>query len=372
MRFFDTEISGLDKLYSIREGIQFLNNHTIRQNTNALRYFFNRKKNCTKLSWNPVYSTIVVESKCNQRCQFCLWHSVDTPRPYWPVHLSFGDFKRIADILAKQNVAHLHFCGTGEPLLNRDLFKMIEYAKEMRFTTSMMSNSSSVMTPCIEKIARSGIIRFFTNIDSGFPEQLEDLKRNADWKILIKNLKRLSEIRKREKLRFKISIYCIAMKSNYKSFHELMHVVHDIGADEVWFSYLQPFEEMNYTTSSQNVIQKNDYPIIKEIQDAVALGKKLGLHVFPPHYPAHSSIRINCDAMWWKMMINLPTDKIPQDRWIGNVSTHCFLAHTGDAYSFGNLFTDDFNDIWNGEKIQLLRKQLLTDAPMVCKKCPDL
>jgi MoaA/NifB/PqqE/SkfB family radical SAM enzyme len=372
MRFFDSEISTLETLSSIREGLQFLRSHTYRQNRNALKYFLNRKKNCTRLPWNPIYSTIVTESRCNQRCQFCLWHSADTPRPYWPVHLSFDKFRQIADILSDQDVAHLHFCGTGEPVLNPDLFKMIEYARKKKFTTSMMSNASSVMTPHIEEIARSGIIRFFTNIDSGFPEQLEDLKRNADWKILCSNLKKLSEVRRKENLCFKISIYCIAMRSNYKSFRELMHVVRDIGADELWFSYLQPFKEMNFTTSSQNVIQKTDFEIITEIQEAVALGKELGLRVFPPHYPPHSSTRVNCDAMWWKMMVNLPNDKIPQERWIGNVSTHCFLAHTGEAYSFGNLFTDDFQEIWNGEKMQSLRRQLLTDAPEICRNCPDL
>lgn len=372
MRFFDSEISFLDKCSHYFVGAQFLKTHTIQQNLNAAKYFFNRKKPLTILPWNPIYATIVTESRCNQRCQFCLWHSKDTPRPYWPVHLTFDDFQRIVDILVKNHLSHLHFCGTGEPLFNPEIFRMMAYARENHLSISMMSNASSVMTPNIEKIADSGITRFFTNIDSGFPDQYEELKCNARWDTAINNIKKLSEARRRLKKNFIISIYCIAMRSNYSSYRELMKVAHEAGIDEVWFSYLQPFEEMNDTTSLKNVIQKSDTAIIEEIQEAIKIGNRLGLKIFPPHYPPHRETRLNCDTMWWKIMINLPNDKIPPDKWIGNISTHCFLAHTGEAFSFGNLFTDNFDDIWNGEKIQSLRYQLLTNAPEVCKKCPDL
>lgn len=372
MRFFDQTVPLSERLYSIGEAIRFIRNHTTKQNLNVARYFINRNKPLTKISWNPFYATVIVESRCCQRCKFCLWHSRDTPRPYWPLHLKFEEFKHIADILAENNLAHIHFCGTGEPLFNEDLFRMIEYAHKKKMTTSMMSNCSAVMTQYIDKIASSDIIRLFTNIDSGFPEQFEEIKEHAKWNVVINNIKKLSEARERAKKKFKIGIYCLAMRSNYKSYKQLMKVAYDIGADEVWFSYLQPFEEMNEITSSKNVIQKADKHIIREIDEAVKLGSKLGLKVFPPHFPPKTKTRVNCDAMWWKIMINLPNDKIPKEKWIGNVSTHCFLAHVGEAYSFGNILNDDFDKIWNGEKIQKLREQLLTDAPEVCKECPDL
>lgn len=372
MRFFDSSLTLSQKLYSFEEMIIFAKKHTIKQNINASRFFINRNKALTNIPWNPIYATVVVDSRCNQRCKFCLWHSKDTPRPYWPLHLKFDDFRRIADILSQKNLAHIHFCGTGEPLFNKDIFKMIEYAQNKKMTTSLMSNCSEIMTPNIDKIANSGIVRFFTNIDSGFPDQFEEIKEHANFDVVLNNVRKLVEMRTKAKAKFKIAIYCIAMRSNYKSYKQLMKIVHEIGADEIWFSYLQPFEEMNELTSSKNVIQQSDEHILKELDEAIEFGRNLGLNVFPPHFPPKTKSRVNCDTMWWKLMINLPNDKIPSEKWVGNVSTHCFLAHTGDAYSFGNILTDDFDDIWNGEKIQNLREQLLTDAPEVCKKCPDL
>lgn len=373
MRFFDTTTTTLSqRLYSLKEGLTFVKNHTLAQNINAFKYFRNRKKPIIKVPWYPIYATIVVESRCNRRCKYCLWHSRDTPRPYWPLHLSFKDFKKITDILASKHLAHMHFCGTGEPIFNKDLFKMIEYALQKRMTTSMMANFSDAITPHIDRIANSGIIRIFTNLDSGFPSELEEIKEYSSWDTITGNLRKLVKARKEARKRFKIGVYCIAMRSNYKSYKNLMKVSSEIGIDEIWFSYLQPFEEMNELTSSANIIQKSDKHIINEIEEAVTLGRQLGLHVFPPHFPPLTKKRVNCDTMWWKIMVNLPNDKIPKEKWIGNVSNHCFLSHIGEAYSYGNMLRDDFDDIWNGETMMSLRKKMLTDAPEVCKTCPDL
>ena len=202
--------------------------------------------------------------------------------------------------------------------------------------------------------------------------KLEEIKEYAKWDTITGNLRRLVEVRKKTRRKFKIGVYCIAMRSNYKSYKNLMKTASGIGVDEIWFSYLQPFEEMNEITSSKNIIQRSDKHILNEIDEAIKLGRQLGLQVFPPHFPPMTKTRINCDTMWWKIMVNLPNDKIPKEKWIGNVSSHCFLTHIGEAYTYGNLLTDDFDDVWNGEKLMSLRRKLLRDAPEVCKTCPDL
>jgi MoaA/NifB/PqqE/SkfB family radical SAM enzyme len=266
----------------------------------------------------------------------------------------------------------MHFCGTGEPIFNKDLFKMITYAQEKKMTTSMMANFSKALTPYIKRIADSNLVRIFTNLDSGFPDEFEEIREYGKWDVTIENIKKLSDTRKEGKRRFKIGVYCIAMRSNYKSYRNLMKTCSEIGVDEIWFSYLQPFEDMNELTSHKNVIQKSDEHILKEIHEAINYGRELGLHVFPPHFPPLTNSRVNCDTMWWKIMVNLPNDKIPKEKWIGNVSSHCFLTHIGEAYTYGNLLTDDFDDIWNGETLVGLREKLLKGAPEVCRTCPDL
>ena len=72
MRFFDSSLTLSQKLYSFEEMIIFAKKHTIKQNINAARFFINRNKPLTNIPWNPIYATVVVDSRCNQRCKFCL------------------------------------------------------------------------------------------------------------------------------------------------------------------------------------------------------------------------------------------------------------------------------------------------------------
>ena len=371
MKLLSVKIT-IEEIFEVyKVGWSFIRKHTLGQNVNAIKYIINKGRQKSIVSWNPIGATIVVESRCSNRCKYCIWHAKETDRPYWPLHLSYGDFVRIADVLAVNNVAHLHFCGTGEPLFNKQLFRMIEYAHKTKFTTSIMSNCSEVMTSLIAQIANSGITRFLTSIDSGFPDEYEVIRYGSKWKTVINNLEALVKEREKSGAQFEICVDCMAMRSNYKSYRKLVEVLAAVGVDVLEFAYLQAFE-FNELCSSKNQIKESDFEIFDEINEAIKLGKKLGIRVHPPELPNNSGKRERCDVVWWKMMVNLPNDKIPQDGWIGNVSTHCMLAHLGEAYSFGNLLKQDFQEIWNGEKIKEVRGKLIHDAPDICKTCPYL
>ena len=350
---------------------EYIHTHTLGQNWNAVKYVLNKNNQKEYVSWSPIGATIIIESRCNNRCQYCIWHSKESDRPYWPIHLSYDDFVEIADVLAAQHVAHLLFCGTGEPLFNKNIFKMIQYAQKKKFTTSLMSNSSKQMTPLIDRIASSGIIRFLTSIDSGFSEEYETIRYGAKFETVIANLEKLSEEREKHKAKFKIVVDCMAMKSNYKSYCKLVEILASVGVDIMNLTYLQPAVS-NEICSSNNMITSKDSEIINEIDCAIKLGKKKGIRVNPPELPNKSGKRSKCDVMWWKIMVNLPNDKIPEKKWIGNMSSHCMLSHLGEASSYGNLMSQDFNEVWNGPQIRQIRKKLLTQPPEICQKCPGL
>lgn len=351
--------------------IKNLFRHSLMQHFNQLNYEKNLDKLPIKAPYAPVECTVNVESACTNRCKFCIWHSEDTKRPYWHYRLSYDDFVRIADKFAKLGTPHLHFCGTGEPFLNKELLKMAEYARKKRFKTSVLSNMTKCVTPYLDGIARAGFKYVNTDIDSGDPKQFEELRCRSSWDTVTSNMQRLAELRKELNADYELGAWCIAMRCNYHTFKDLAKKCADIGIDNLMFSYLIPFE-MNEITSKDNVIQRTDTEIIKEIDEAIEYGRSLGLKVTPPSFPPLKNTRQNCVAAWRCVMVNLPNDKIPKDRWIGNISLHCFLAHLGEAYSFGNILHDDFDDIWNGEKFQELRRKMLTDAPEICKECPSL
>lgn len=66
----------------------------------------------------------MIGKECNQRCRFCLNDFGEEKE------LSLGEKKGVIDWLRKSNVETLCISG-GEPFLNKDLFKIIEYAEGM-------------------------------------------------------------------------------------------------------------------------------------------------------------------------------------------------------------------------------------------------
>ncbi|MCL4460040.1 MAG: radical SAM protein [Chloroflexi bacterium] len=359
-------------LIALQEGIRFLREHQPRQIWNAFKYLINLNRPLTRVTWNPVDITILIESRCNQRCRFCLWHSKDLPRPYLPYHLSFEDYRRIVDIFAERDVAHVHICAAGEIFFNKDLFKMIEYTRQKKITVSMMSNCSSVVTPYIDQIATCGINRFLTNLDSGDPQQYEHLRQRASWQTTTENIRRLVAARQRARANFRIQVDCITIRQNYHTYKNLVKVCADLGIDDLFFYYMTPYPDMNEIVVPESIIKEDEIEIVQEIDEAIALGQKLGLRVFPPKFPKKSARRVTCSNLWRKLVVNLLNEKIPPERWIGNITTNCSLAHLGEAYTLGNILQDPFEEIWNGEKIRSLRERMLTDAPQICKECPNL
>lgn len=88
---------------------------------------------------------------CNLNCSFC--HK--TSRAYKT--MSFDEFKTVADkIRGKAKLLYLHLM--GEPLINKDLCKMAEYAKKLGFEVLLTTNGTYLSENC-EFIYNSGNIK---------------------------------------------------------------------------------------------------------------------------------------------------------------------------------------------------------------------
>ena len=76
------------------------------------------------------YPTIIVIDPgniCNFSCALCITGQKKSKRPR--SFLTFSDFKKIIDQAGKWAV-QLDLYNSGEPLLNKDLFRMVDYAKK--------------------------------------------------------------------------------------------------------------------------------------------------------------------------------------------------------------------------------------------------
>jgi radical SAM protein with 4Fe4S-binding SPASM domain len=92
----------------------------------------------------PTHLQIEPTSRCDFRCGFCVGRHMPQG------DLSFDLFKSVIDQLP--TLRYLHLRGEGEPLLNRDFFRMARYARTRGLTLSLITDGSLVSQQAITEL----------------------------------------------------------------------------------------------------------------------------------------------------------------------------------------------------------------------------
>jgi len=126
-----------------------------------------------KLS-NPIqHIYIEVTNACNLKCKHCYNDSgVKLKR-----ELTTEEIKKILDECAKLNVLNIVLTG-GEPLLRKDLFKVIEYARKKPMSVTLFTNGTLVDEKIAHKLKQQGVLRILVSLD-GASERTHDAFRGV-------------------------------------------------------------------------------------------------------------------------------------------------------------------------------------------------
>ena len=212
--------------------------------------------------------------------------------------MSFNNFKWIVDSYNFREVA-LH--GWGEPLLNREIFRMIEYAKKRGVRTSLTTNGTLVGDN-IDNILNSGL----DDIAFGF----------YDMNILMKSMDNVIElIREKKKgkstLRtfFDITLY----KDNVDEVFEVIRKANEIGADAAVLHRL--FNTYNANKEFESLSKKEEVELFDKVK---ALEKELNFKIYLPKKHA-----LPCRIVKYTVFVTFN----------GKVTPCCFLpeVYIGDA-----------------------------------------
>jgi len=150
-------------------------------------------KNITSLIIEPT-------NTCNLRCTFCFVTDGMTRDGGF---MDFNIFKKIIDDCT--DLEHLCMHNWGEPLLHKDIFRMIEYAKNKGVNYVVMNTNGTLLTDkMINRIVNSklDIIRF--SID-GSAETFKRV-RGVELENIEKNIKKLKIIKEKKRPKLKIGV----------------------------------------------------------------------------------------------------------------------------------------------------------------------
>jgi radical SAM protein with 4Fe4S-binding SPASM domain len=262
-------------------------------------------------------------------------------------------------------IRQLNLTGLGEALLNPEFFQMVEYAKQKKIYVRFFDNVTLLTEERIQQLFDSGLDEIYLSIDGATKHTYEKIRKGAKYAQVRHNIKTLTrEKKKQRRSKPHIFIIMVAMKENFREVPEMVILAYQLGVPILFIQGLQTSGK-GMATEEQLISELEPQKIEHIIAEAKRLGDKLGITVlFPDIKPTPHQ----CFWPWVSCFITVEGDISPCCM-INQIDRETLL----NTYSYGNLFQEDFKELWNNDKAKHFRKQLSSEnLPHICSVCPVL
>lgn len=347
---------------TIKEVLGILaSNHTFSQKVNYLKYLFSKKTEI--LRYDPVSISIVATSRCTLSCDMCPTHSALVPGdyPHRQKEVKDMDFDMFRDIVDRfKNALTVNIIGSGEPLLNKDLFGMIDYASSRRMTVKTFSNGTTIGDN-IENIINSkldGITISLNGQDREEFNRMTGMDRSI-YDTIYESVKKLIKERKKRASRLKVKLSFIIDRINYKAIPAMADVAIRLGADHAFFCNFLPCPYAHL--GAEERVLTNSPDISEELKGIFSM------------YPLSVRKRLTLPTLVDpKMDGNRCNTYFSQARFDGDGNVSSCSMMLLDMTGHGN-YKD--KEIWNSDFFRSMRRLFLSgndkDLYDPCKVCPD-
>jgi MoaA/NifB/PqqE/SkfB family radical SAM enzyme len=292
----------------------------------------------------PIPDFIEVETStlCNLKCTMCE-HS------YWcekNQNMSYEQFLHILNQFPR--LKWIGLTGIGESYLNPDFDRMLTECKRRGLYIENFDNFTLLNEEHARKLVELKVDKLYVSLDAATKETYEKIRVGAKWEEVINNIKTLDRIKKEmNSYEPEFWFHFIVSKDNKHEMIKYLEMINGLGIDcrQVQFTILLHA----YKEIADKFIDVSP----EEKEEIIKKGEELGLNVsFNMNTQDKTSLcpRSNC-TLW--MMPFIFVD--------GTVISCCSMNEQNDRawqkkVSLGNIFQQNFRDIWYGEKYKNLCK----------------
>jgi MoaA/NifB/PqqE/SkfB family radical SAM enzyme len=317
----------------------------------------------------PVCVYFEVTNRCNLLCETCP-RTFETLEP--PADMSWRLFTSIVDQLPGLVRAVLH--GVGEPMLVKNLPRMIRYLKE-RGTYVLFNTNGTLLAPRKRReIIESGLDELRVSLDAAEAQSFLAVRGKNFFDRIVRNVGEFTALqRELGTERPRLSLWLTGLKETVEQLPDFVRLAARIGINEVYLQRLV-FDDLGRGLARQesSLFEKTRREEDEAIAAAQALGRELGVAIDASGAtePGTSLKRVEGEAPWsacrrpWSLMYftahgrALPCCIAP------------FSARGYETYTLGDATQQTLRQIWNGAAYQDFRAALVSDEPpRPCQNC---
>ncbi len=282
----------------------------------------------------PLNLDLEVSSLCNLRCPMCArtYLNFDETDRVKSGFMEWSLFQKCIDEGSEYGLCAIKLNYMGEPLLHKDLPRMIRYAKD-KGVLDVQFNTNGVLLrgKLAEEIIEAGVDKVIISFDSIKKERYEAIRVGAVFEDVVKNVEEFVKLRDKKGLKRPcVRVSMVKMKENLDEVDEFYKFWMDRGVDLVTY--------VNYV----NHLGK----------DPEAEKRQIGYVEVKQEFI--------CAQLWQRLFVLTDGRVTPC---CGDIDGSCVL---------GNAYEDSLHDIWVGQALQRFR-QLHWEGRFremeICRRC---
>jgi radical SAM protein with 4Fe4S-binding SPASM domain len=318
----------------------------------------------------PVCLYLETTNRCNLLCTTC-------PRTYETLEpeadMSWELFTRIVDQVP--DIARVVLHGVGEPMLVKDLPRMVRYLKALGAYVLFNTNGTLLTAKKGRELAETGLDELRVSLDAADAKTFLLVRGRGYFNRIVRNVRAFREMQVRDGLALpKVSLWLTGLKETLEQLSAFVKLAHEIGVSEVHLQRLVFFDEqpIGLARPDQALFERLTNEETRHLEAAETLAKSYGL-VFSASgatEPEASLKRANdhnpwslCRRPWTTMYFTANGRALP-----------CCIAPFSqrgyENYTLGNATQQTLREIWNSPAYQTFRTNLQSDAPpKACSSC---
>ncbi len=318
----------------------------------------------------PVCLYLETTNRCNLLCTTC-------PRTYEelepPADMSWELFTGIVDQVPNLARAVLH--GVGEPMLVKELPRMVRYLKDRGVYVLFNTNGTVLSAKKGREMCDSGLDELRVSLDAADAKTFKLIRGRDYFNRIVRNVRAFVEMQQREGLELpKVSLWLTGLKETLDTLPQFVRIAHDIGVKEVYLQRLVYFEQdaIGMARPDQALFERLDREETAQIEAAEAEAKSLGImfSASGATEPGTSVKRATDASPWslcrrpWSLMYFTAN---------GRALPCCiapFSQRGYEHYTLGDATQQTLAEIWNGPAYKSFREGLKSSTPAeTCKSC---
>jgi MoaA/NifB/PqqE/SkfB family radical SAM enzyme len=310
-------------------------------------------------------------SRCNELCQQC-------PRTLLSREedrdLKFDEFCYIVDQFPELERVVLH--GLGEPLLNKDLPRMVRYLKDRGVYVLFNSNGILLNEKRGRALIEAGLDEYRLSMDGATREVYARVRGVDAFDKIWRNVKAFVDLqRSLDATKPAISLWFTAMRENLPDLPGLVDLAANAGIKEIYLQRLVYFDQ-GLANSKQSLFRRSsqeELDIVKRCEEGCR-ERGITFRAAGSATPLESLMRDFGDRPWSGCNRPYTLTYITSS---GNVLSCCFapFGHRSareyhEERVLGNIFKESIKDIWHGERYEAFRRAFESDHPARhCSQC---